>query len=317
MASALHAEFDRLAASILPELHSAVEKGDWAGAETIANRLTLKGIVQKVRPKLEEMAVSALLFGAHRVTERRPRDRVHEGQGGPGRTRARARPAGARGRARRLRLRSARSCTPRSPSMKRGDARAHMQKPAAAQGRHFGRRARRDRRPPGARAGPAEGRSAGRARSASRRSTSIARCCNAADLVAWAQAQGFQAVLPPDDMHVTVCYSKAPLDWRRAQDRHDRASRKGHDREMALFGDAVVLKFRCPRAAGGPRQVHGRRREPRLRRLPAARDHQLRRTSPDPTRRQTEPYHGPLVFGPEVFAPVKRGLEGRAWSSRR
>ena len=58
MATAMHAELDRLAASILPELRSAVEKGDWAGAETLANQLTLKGIVQKVRPKLEEMAVT-------------------------------------------------------------------------------------------------------------------------------------------------------------------------------------------------------------------------------------------------------------------
>ena len=54
---------------MLPSLQAAVEKGDWAGAETLANALTLQGIVAKVRPKLEEMAVSALLFGAHRVTK--------------------------------------------------------------------------------------------------------------------------------------------------------------------------------------------------------------------------------------------------------
>ena len=36
---------------------------------------------------------------------------------------------------------------------------------------------------------------------------------NAADVVAWAKEQGFEFVMPADEMHVTVCYSKTPVDW--------------------------------------------------------------------------------------------------------
>ena len=68
MATAMRAQWGRLADQILPKIHEKLEAGDWAGAETLANQLTLKGVVASVRPKLEELAVSAVLFGAHRVT---------------------------------------------------------------------------------------------------------------------------------------------------------------------------------------------------------------------------------------------------------
>ena len=68
MATAMHAEWDRLSGSIMKGLHGKIAARDWAGAETLANQLTLKGVVAKVRPRLEELALSAILFGAHRVT---------------------------------------------------------------------------------------------------------------------------------------------------------------------------------------------------------------------------------------------------------
>ena len=36
---------------------------------------------------------------------------------------------------------------------------------------------------------------------------------NAGQITAWAKAQGFKSVQKPEDMHVTICYSKAPFDW--------------------------------------------------------------------------------------------------------
>lgn len=36
---------------------------------------------------------------------------------------------------------------------------------------------------------------------------------NADDLVEWAKSQGLSSMLLPDDLHVTVCYSKEPLVW--------------------------------------------------------------------------------------------------------
>ena len=36
---------------------------------------------------------------------------------------------------------------------------------------------------------------------------------NAPQIIAWAKAQGFATTLPPEDMHVTVAFSKEPVDW--------------------------------------------------------------------------------------------------------
>jgi hypothetical protein len=69
MAAAMRAEWDKLASEVVAKLHDAISRKDWATAQKHANELTLKGVVTKVRPRLEELAVSALLFGAHRVTK--------------------------------------------------------------------------------------------------------------------------------------------------------------------------------------------------------------------------------------------------------
>lgn len=39
---------------------------------------------------------------------------------------------------------------------------------------------------------------------------------NADVIIAWAKAQGFTTTLPASDMHVTICYSKEPVDWQAA-----------------------------------------------------------------------------------------------------
>lgn len=36
---------------------------------------------------------------------------------------------------------------------------------------------------------------------------------NGSDIVAWAAEQGFTTTLPIDDLHVTIAYSKAPVNW--------------------------------------------------------------------------------------------------------
>lgn len=36
---------------------------------------------------------------------------------------------------------------------------------------------------------------------------------NADQIIAWAKAQGFETALPAEDMHVTICFSKQPVDW--------------------------------------------------------------------------------------------------------
>lgn len=41
---------------------------------------------------------------------------------------------------------------------------------------------------------------------------------NAADIIAWAKSQGFATTLAPQDLHVTLAYSKTPLNWAKLYD---------------------------------------------------------------------------------------------------
>jgi hypothetical protein len=67
MASSLHAQWDKLAREIMTPLHDVLAQGKWQDAHALADRLTMVGVVDQVRPKLEELAVASLLFGAHHV----------------------------------------------------------------------------------------------------------------------------------------------------------------------------------------------------------------------------------------------------------
>ena len=66
------ATMDATWAPVARKVHTKVlpilEQGWWDDAHDIANRLTLFGVVENQRKRLEELAVSAFLFGAHHVT---------------------------------------------------------------------------------------------------------------------------------------------------------------------------------------------------------------------------------------------------------
>ncbi|MBP7548663.1 MAG: NUDIX domain-containing protein [Gemmatimonadaceae bacterium] len=68
---------------------------------------------------------------------------------------------------------------------------------------------------------------------------------NGEEIVAWAKSVGFETTLPAEKLHVTVVYSKAPVDGERAGDHFDRLYLKGGKRSVERLGDggAVVLKI--------------------------------------------------------------------------
>jgi hypothetical protein len=68
---------------------------------------------------------------------------------------------------------------------------------------------------------------------------------NADDLVAWAKAQGFGKALTADDMHVTVAFSRAEVDWDDLQADAAPVTVVGGKRAVKPLGDkgAVVLRF--------------------------------------------------------------------------
>jgi hypothetical protein len=68
MAAAMRAQWDKVARSIVGDLHPLLRAGKFAEAQGIVARMSLVGIVSNVRPKIEELATAALLFGAHHQT---------------------------------------------------------------------------------------------------------------------------------------------------------------------------------------------------------------------------------------------------------
>ena len=124
---------------------------------------------------------------------------------------------------------------------------------------------------------------------------------NAAEIIAWAKARGFKSCLPPEDMHVTVCFSKAPMDWNRAGGSYDTVTAFGSQPPSLLGEDgAAVIKFEAA-------VLQDRRRQ--FRDAGASWDYEsynphitLSYDPPDPL--PLEPYTGQIELGPEIFAEV-------------
>ena len=130
---------------------------------------------------------------------------------------------------------------------------------------------------------------------------------NAAELIAWARANGFETTLSAADMHVTVLYSRALVDpmkmgrdWRE-DERGEIAVRPGGPRAIERLGEnAVVLRFASPDLeyrhkdlieAGGSHDY------------PDYQPHvTLSYTVPDGVDLNAiRPFNGALRFGPEIF----------------
>lgn len=133
---------------------------------------------------------------------------------------------------------------------------------------------------------------------------------NAAEVRAWAKSQGFATALPPDDMHVTVVYSKASVDWFKLGEPYTENEdgglvvRAGGPRSVEQFGDrAVVLQF-----ASAPLAWRHQDAE----RAGASYDYDeylphVTITYEAPADMQIAnivPYKGELRFGPEIFEPI-------------
>jgi hypothetical protein len=128
---------------------------------------------------------------------------------------------------------------------------------------------------------------------------------NADELRAWAKTQGFGVAQAPEDMHVTICYSKTRFDWSGIKPQTDTVKVGEGARSLEQFGEggsAIVLRFEC-------NQLHQRWRE--LLDAGASWDHDGFKPhvtitwegAPRPLD-QIEPYRGPLIFGPEEFAEI-------------
>ncbi len=133
---------------------------------------------------------------------------------------------------------------------------------------------------------------------------------NAADLIAWAKANGLETTLTPDDMHVTVLYSRTPVDpmamgetWGSETD-GGLIVKAGGPRALERFGEgALVLQF----ASWSLTSRHADM-------IRAGASHDWPEYAPHVTITYTvpdgfdleavRPYAGELRFGPEIFEPL-------------
>lgn len=136
---------------------------------------------------------------------------------------------------------------------------------------------------------------------------------NADEVIAWAKTQGFNKTLTPDDMHVTVMYSKAQVDWNRIPKSHIQEVRilSVQGREVCPLGDqgAVVLKFKS-------QVLSDRWKE--FKDLGCSWDYpsyQAHTTitydGSDLNLNKIVPWMGKLIFGPEIWAPLDENWKAK------
>lgn len=140
---------------------------------------------------------------------------------------------------------------------------------------------------------------------------------NAAELIKWAKAQGFTTTQPAEEMHVTIAFSRAEVDWIKAggdtwasDDKGELTVQPGGPRLVEKLGDkgAVVLFFASSALTW---------RHEEIRRAGASWDFDefqphITITYEPPEGLDlsaVEPYRGKLRFGPEIFEEVVEAWE--------
>lgn len=122
---------------------------------------------------------------------------------------------------------------------------------------------------------------------------------NTQDFLTWAHSQGFKTTVPPEDIHVTVVYSRDPVSQFDLPTDTLTLTAFGGFRTVEPLGDqgAVVLKFRSPELLerwGDYRDIGASWDYPEYQ------PHiTITYTDPGLDLSKIEPYTGPLVFGPE------------------
>jgi hypothetical protein len=128
---------------------------------------------------------------------------------------------------------------------------------------------------------------------------------NAADVIAWAKKAGFKTTLPADDMHVTLAFSRDPVDWSKLDAEKEIATvDAGPSRALVRLGDkgAIVLRFDSPAMTKRWQQFRdvGASWD-----FPGYKPHlTITYDAGDIDLAGIKPYDGLLEFGSEVFAEV-------------
>lgn len=130
---------------------------------------------------------------------------------------------------------------------------------------------------------------------------------NRADIVRWAIEQGFTDIVP--DLHVTIAYSRAPVDWFKVgtswADKIEIGA--GGPRQMDAFGTDgkyKVLLITAPELVWRNREIieNGASWD-----WPDYQPHISIQIGGDVDVTEIEPYQGKIVLGPEIFEELREG----------
>lgn len=140
---------------------------------------------------------------------------------------------------------------------------------------------------------------------------------NGAEIERWAKANGFETTLPPADMHVTICFSKEPVDWLKMGEPYNWSPDDGERRKGTLIipagGPRVIERFGPERNVA----VLGFASSTLSYRHRDFRDKGASWDFPDYVPHITlsfapgsldldalKPYTGEIILGPEIFEPL-------------
>ena len=126
---------------------------------------------------------------------------------------------------------------------------------------------------------------------------------NGTDLVKWAKSVGFDKTLQPQDMHVTIAFSRKPVDWGLLAPETNNMRNSSSTRRITPLGDkgAIVLKFESNILQNRWAEFieSGCSWD-----YPSYQPHVSITYDGDKNRDYGIPYDGKLVFGPEKFTEV-------------
>ena len=135
---------------------------------------------------------------------------------------------------------------------------------------------------------------------------------NADEILRWAKSQGFTDLMKPEDLHVTILYSKTPVDWMEMGSGYFEGEAQvvipeGGPRVVEQFGEATVLSF----ASNQLRWRHESMVESGASHdFPTYQPHITFRYGEEPRNMPVVPYRGKIVLGPEIFEPINENWRG-------
>lgn len=136
---------------------------------------------------------------------------------------------------------------------------------------------------------------------------------NAGEVLSWAKEQGFTQTLPAEELHVTIAYSRQPLDWMKVGEpwESEMEIAAGGPRLMDRFGpekDATVLLFAGSRLSWRHEEII---RAGATWDFPDYQPHITIAIGEAPELAAIEPYRGKIVLGPEIFAEVDENWKAK------